>query len=31
LYHGDVTIEQSSDAGTTFLVTIPREQQKSIL
>lgn len=25
LYHGDVSIEQTSTAGTTFLVTIPRE------
>jgi signal transduction histidine kinase len=31
LYHGDVRIEQTSRAGTTFLVTIPREQKKSIL
>jgi len=30
LYHGDVKIEQTSEAGTTFLVTIPREQQKGI-
>jgi len=28
LYHGDVRIEQTSSAGTTFLVTIPREQKK---
>ena len=28
LYHGDVTVEQTSKAGTTFLVTIPREQEK---
>jgi CheY-like chemotaxis protein len=27
LYHGDVRIEQTSSAGTTFLVTIPREQK----
>lgn len=28
LYHGNVTIENTSEAGTTFLVTIPREQQR---
>jgi signal transduction histidine kinase len=28
LYHGDVRVEQTSEAGTTFLVTIPREQGK---
>jgi len=28
LYHGNVTVEQTSKAGTTFLVTIPREQEK---
>lgn len=27
LYHGDVTVEQTSKSGTTFLVTIPREQK----
>lgn len=27
LYHGDVTVEQTSKNGTTFLVTIPREQK----
>lgn len=27
LYHGDVAIEHTSQAGTTFLVTIPREQK----
>lgn len=27
LYHGDVIIEQTSRAGTSFLVTIPREQK----
>lgn len=27
LYHGDVTVEQTSESGTTFLVTIPREQK----
>ncbi len=31
LYHGDVCIEESSTAGTTFLVTIPREQNKGAL
>lgn len=31
LYHGDVKIEQTSETGTTFLVTIPREQQKGVL
>ncbi len=30
LYHGDVTVEQTSKAGTTFLVTIPREQKKRV-
>lgn len=29
LYHGDVTVEQTSENGTTFLVTIPREQKSS--
>ncbi len=28
LYHGDVSVAQTSPAGTTFLVTIPREQRK---
>ena len=28
LYHGDVRIEHTSSAGTTFLVTVPREQKK---
>lgn len=28
LYHGNVVVEQTSKAGTTFLVTIPREQAK---
>ena len=30
LYHGNVTVEQTSKAGTTFLVTIPREQEKRV-
>jgi signal transduction histidine kinase len=29
LYHGDVIIEQTSQTGTTFLVTIPREQKSA--
>jgi signal transduction histidine kinase len=29
LYHGDVRIEQTSRTGTTFLVTIPREQKST--
>ncbi|QOX80562.1 response regulator [Trichlorobacter lovleyi] len=29
LYHGDVTVDQTSETGTTFLVTIPREQKSS--
>lgn len=28
LYHGDVRVAETSPAGTTFLVTIPREQRK---
>ena len=29
LYHGDVKVEQTSSQGTTFLVTIPREQKRN--
>jgi signal transduction histidine kinase len=29
-YHGNVSIEETSEAGTTFLVTIPREQQRGV-
>ncbi len=30
LYHGDVSIEQTSEKGTTFLVTIPYSQQNPL-
>lgn len=30
LYHGDVCVEQTSQTGTTFLVSIPREQRKAV-